>query len=124
MNRRQNLLLALLLATTAAACSPPPEPQFDLAALQRDIQQKTERMYWIHLRLDTAAALLDAAKRRYERGVSDYLPVLTQILSVQGLERTLIQRKADLLVARVNLYRALGGDWTAELMPRSDAPNH
>ena len=66
MNRRQNLLLALLLATTAAACSPPPEPQFDLAALQRDIQQKTERMYWIHLRLDTAAneiALAEAAAR-------------------------------------------------------------
>ena len=55
MNKRQNLLLALLLTTTAAACSPPPEPQFDLAALQRDIQQKTERMYWIHLRLDTAS---------------------------------------------------------------------
>jgi outer membrane protein TolC len=39
----------------------------------------------------------------------DYLPVLTQLLSVQNLERTIIQRNADLLVARVNLHRALGG---------------
>ena len=52
MNRMKMLLVSLLLTMAAAACSPPPEPQADLAQLQRDIQQATERMYWIHLRLD------------------------------------------------------------------------
>lgn len=70
MNKRQNLLLAILLATTTAACSPPPEPQFDLAALQRDIQQKTERMYWIHLRLDTASNEIASAEAAAREGNS------------------------------------------------------
>ena len=52
MNRMKMLLVSLLLTMAAAACSPPPEPQADLAQLQRDIQQATERMYWIHLRLE------------------------------------------------------------------------
>lgn len=55
MNKWRIATLALVLAAAATACGPPPEPQFDMAALQRDIQQKTERMYWIHLRLDTAS---------------------------------------------------------------------
>lgn len=55
MNKWRIAIPVLVLAAAAAACSPPPEPQFDVAALQRDIQQKTERMYWIHLRLDTAS---------------------------------------------------------------------
>lgn len=71
--------------------------------------------------LDASRNALSEARSRYRSGLSDYLPVLTQLLSVQGLERTLIQRKTDLLVARVNLYRALGGDWTAELTPRCDS---
>ena len=70
MSKPQNLLLALLLAMTAAACSPPPEPQVDLAALQRDIQQKTERMYWIHLRLDTASNEIASAEAAAREGNS------------------------------------------------------
>ena len=52
-------------------------------------------------------------------GLSDYLPVLTQLLAVQSLERTQIQRKADVLTARVNLYRSLGGTWTDALIEQA-----
>lgn len=69
--------------------------------------------------LEAAQNALNEARSRYRNGLNDYLPVLTQIFSVQNLERTLIQRKADLLVARVNLYRALGGTWTDDLVPRA-----
>jgi outer membrane protein TolC len=69
--------------------------------------------------LDAARNALNEARSRYRNGLIDYLPVLTQLLTVQNLERTIIQRKADLLVARVNLYRALGGSWTDELEPQA-----
>jgi NodT family efflux transporter outer membrane factor (OMF) lipoprotein len=69
--------------------------------------------------LDAARNALNEARSRYRNGLIDYLPVLTQLLSVQNLERTIIQRKADLLVARVNLYRALGGSWTRGLEPQA-----
>jgi NodT family efflux transporter outer membrane factor (OMF) lipoprotein len=61
--------------------------------------------------LNAAKNALNEARSRYRNGLSDYLPVLTQLVTVQNLERTIIQRKADLLVARINLHRALGGSW-------------
>jgi NodT family efflux transporter outer membrane factor (OMF) lipoprotein len=60
---------------------------------------------------------LKEAGTRYLNGLNDYLPVLTQLLSVQGLENDLIRRHEDLLVARISLYRAIGGSWTDALSP-------
>ncbi|MGD8366255.1 MAG: efflux transporter outer membrane subunit [Desulfobacterales bacterium] len=65
--------------------------------------------------IDTARQALEEAGNRYRNGLTDYLPVLTQLLSVQGLERDLIRRNAELLATRVSLYRALGGVWTGDL---------
>jgi NodT family efflux transporter outer membrane factor (OMF) lipoprotein len=67
--------------------------------------------------LNAAQNALTEAGQRYRKGLNDYLPVLTQLVAVQDLERDLIQRKADLLVVRVSLYRALGGTWTDSLVP-------
>lgn len=61
---------------------------------------------------DTARKALREAGNRYRNGLTDYLPVLTQLLKVQGLERDLIRQQTNLLIARINLYRALGGTWT------------
>ena len=60
---------------------------------------------------------LNEARSRYVNGLNDYLPVLTQLLSLQGLESDLIQRQTDLLGARVGLYRAIGGAWVDTLPP-------
>jgi NodT family efflux transporter outer membrane factor (OMF) lipoprotein len=69
-----------------------------------------------------ASRALEEAGVRYLNGLTDYLPVLTQLLTVQGLERDLIRRKAGLFNARVQLYRALGGTWTEDLIvPRMTA---
>ncbi len=54
---------------------------------------------------------LAEARTRYINGLNDYLPVLTQLLSVQNLESDLIRRQEELLGARVGLYRAIGGAW-------------
>jgi outer membrane protein, multidrug efflux system len=75
-----------------------------------------EHLNGLRAQLEAARNALNEARRRYRNGLSDYLPVLTQLLSVQQLERTQIQRRADLLTARVDLYRSLGGTWTDVLV--------
>jgi outer membrane protein, multidrug efflux system len=64
----------------------------------------------------TARKALKEAGNRYRKGLNDYLPVLTQLLKVQELERNLIQQQANLLGFRISLYRALGGTWTESLI--------
>lgn len=57
---------------------------------------------------------LEEAIGRYRNGLSDYLPVLTQLLAVQDLERNLIDQQEQLILFRVGLHRALGGGWPAD----------
>lgn len=49
---------------------------------------------------------------RYQFGVLPYLDTVSAIVSRQSLEITTLQAKTDLLTNRIQLYRALGGDWT------------
>jgi outer membrane protein, multidrug efflux system len=70
-----------------------------------------EHLNGLRAQLEAAQNALNVARRRYRNGLNDYLPVLTQLLAVQELERTQIQRRADLLIARVDLFRSLGGTW-------------
>ncbi|MBI9085957.1 MAG: efflux transporter outer membrane subunit [Desulfobacterales bacterium] len=83
------------------------------------VREAALRRYLAGLEAELAAAerTLDEARSRYRNGLNDYLPVLTALLSVQGLERDLIDRRTDLILARVGLYRALGGAWTDDLEP-------
>jgi hypothetical protein len=68
MNSLKVFPVAAILVFMLAGCSPPPEPEFDVAALRQDIQKKTERMYWIHLRLDTAATEISNAEVAAQEG--------------------------------------------------------
>jgi len=89
-------------------------------ALLRETKQR-EHIDRLRQVAETARMALDQAAVRYRNGLNDYLPVLTQLLSVQNLDRTLITQQADLLTARVSLYRALGGTWPeAMVMPASN----
>ncbi len=65
--------------------------------------------------LALARMTLEQAGERYQNGVVSYLTVLTSLLDVQSLERTLVQGQADLLVYQIGLHRALGGSWYAEM---------
>jgi NodT family efflux transporter outer membrane factor (OMF) lipoprotein len=76
-----------------------------------------EHIVALQSQLQAAQSALTEAGTRYLKGLNDYLPVLTQLLTVQNLETDLIQRNEDLLIARVSLYRALGGTWVDELTP-------
>jgi NodT family efflux transporter outer membrane factor (OMF) lipoprotein len=83
------------------------------ALVQEEMQKKHIKA--LELQLHSAGRALVEARERYKKGIIDYLPVLTQILAVQRLERELIIKRTILVVYRVNLYRALGGDWTDKL---------
>jgi NodT family efflux transporter outer membrane factor (OMF) lipoprotein len=85
-------------------------------ALVSEVKQR-EHIRALENVMVTARKALEEAGIRYRNGLTDYLPVLTQLLAVQGLERNLIRQRAILLNARVRLYRSLGGTWTDSLTP-------
>ncbi|MEL7372512.1 MAG: TolC family protein, partial [Myxococcota bacterium] len=63
-----------------------------------------------------AKTTLDQAKTRYVNGLSDYLPVLTALNNLQQLEQAQVAARRSLLSFRIQLYRALAGDWPAEII--------
>ena len=83
-------------------------------SLTREIKIR-EHIRLTENQLQAANNALSEARNRYQNGLNDYLPVLTQLLSVQNLEIDLIARKEDLFLTRINLYRSLGGSWVSEL---------
>jgi len=86
------------------------------SALIRE-EKLRENIIGIENQLEAAQTALEEAGFRYTNGLIDYLPVLTQLLSVQNLELDLITRRTELLIARMDLYRAIGSSWTDELEP-------
>jgi NodT family efflux transporter outer membrane factor (OMF) lipoprotein len=62
-------------------------------------------------------ATLERSIFRYGRGLSDYLPVVTALLSLQNIERAELSSRRQLLSYRIQLHRALGGDWAESLRP-------
>ncbi|MEE4358575.1 MAG: efflux transporter outer membrane subunit [Desulfococcaceae bacterium] len=74
-------------------------------------EKQRQHIRALELQMDAARKALNHARERYRKGLSDYLPVLTQILSVQNLERNMLERRSELLIDRISLYRALGGTW-------------
>lgn len=85
-------------------------------ALVRE-EKRRQHIGVLKQQIDTARRALNEAGERYRKGLNDYLPVLTQLLAVQGLEQDLIRRQAELVIDRVSLFRALGGTWMNELEP-------
>jgi outer membrane protein TolC len=90
-------------------------------------QRQVETIRAIEEQLGTASATRDEAARRYRLGQETYLPVLSALLTMQDLERSLIDARYERLTYRVALHRALGGDWMGELtytensnLPESD----
>jgi len=54
------------------------------------------------------------ARRRYEDGVTSALEVLDSQRQLYAAEQGLVQSQSATLVAMVNLYKALGGDWLGQ----------
>jgi len=75
------------------------------------VQTQQQKLHIEALKKEQAIAqkALDEAKNRYQKGLNDYLPVLTHTLTVQRLDREMIQQRATYFQYYIYLYRALGG---------------
>lgn len=76
--------------------------------LMHGVTALRERIALSEQRLKTVDTLLTAARRRYERGVSDYLPVLAALRGQQQQQRDHLTLQAALARTLVRLHRALG----------------
>jgi outer membrane protein TolC len=53
---------------------------------------------------------------RYLQGLSDYLPVLTEQLRLFTAKSNLLTEKRTIISNRIQLVRALGGEWADDAM--------
>ncbi|MBU1419438.1 MAG: efflux transporter outer membrane subunit [Proteobacteria bacterium] len=74
-------------------------------------QEKEQRLLInsMEIQLDLATRTLQSVKDRYKQGAESYERVLLALLSQQGLERSLVSSRQQLISYRIDLYRALGG---------------
>ncbi len=74
-------------------------------------QESKQREYIARLdeRRKILADTVDNSRSIYTQGLSDYLPVLSALQDLRAVERDLIAQRAELMMLRIRLYRALGG---------------
>lgn len=63
--------------------------------------------------LDALRDVNRVALRRYEAGVANYFEVIDAQRELLAAELALVQAQRNLLISSVQLYKALGGGWTA-----------
>ena len=86
-------------------------------ALVRERKQ-AEQIALTERQLETARKTLEETRIRYSQGLSDYLPVIDALTSVQLLELSIVALHREALVLRIGLHRALGGP-----MPQTPPPD-
>ena len=78
-------------------------------ALWRERRQR-ELITALDKELEIATRNLKETRIRFaQAALTDYLPVLAAVQSLQALERNLLTRRRELVSIRILLYRALGG---------------
>lgn len=86
-----------------------------------DVRHSAELREILKRRVATLRRGVELSNMRYENGYSDYLEVLDTERSLFAAELQLASARGDYQRALVNLYRALGGDWTG-LPPTTSSP--
>ena len=77
-------------------------------ALWQERHQK-ELLKALEDQISIARSNLAETRNRYRQGLTDYLPVLTALQSLQRLERDILSSQRQLISIRILLYRAIGG---------------
>jgi NodT family efflux transporter outer membrane factor (OMF) lipoprotein len=76
-----------------------------------NISASEERINMLKESVSASESALRLTLDRYIQGLSDYLPVLTQQLAHFNAESNLIAVKRQIISDRIQLIRALGGEW-------------
>ncbi len=84
-------------------------------------RKQTEYIAALDEQLSIAKDSFREAQHRYRKGLIDYLPALSALISTQRFERTVVQARVERLNQRVKLHRALGGGWMAKEFERKNA---
>jgi multidrug efflux system outer membrane protein len=84
-------------------------------ALARE-QQYRDSLTNIDQQLRLTRMAYREATRRYLNGLVDFLPVLREQINLITFQLDRIRTGADLLKARIDLYKALGGTWMEEIV--------
>lgn len=73
-------------------------------------QESRQREYVLLLneRRDVLEQNVAAAQEVFKQGLSDYLPVLDALQDLRQVERNLVQQQLQLILLRIQLFRALG----------------
>ncbi len=79
-------------------------------ALTRE-QEALETLKSMQRQLELSRRSLREARRRYLNGNSDFINVLNEELNTLQLEHDIISQEKKVVLARIALYRALGGSW-------------
>jgi outer membrane protein, multidrug efflux system len=88
-----------------------------LAAAQR----LDEQLVMAIAQRDSLSEQLRIATNRYREGYAAYLDQLDAQRNLLSAELGVVQLRADALTARVTLYQAMGGGWSADMIDRADA---
>jgi outer membrane protein TolC len=72
----------------------------------------SERLGTLEKATAAAREAAELAQQRYEAGVTDLLTVLDSQRTLLGLEDSLLTVRADVTIAYIQLYKALGGGWS------------
>ena len=87
------------------------------------VKYNRELLETLERRVATLRRGVELATERYENGYSDYLEVLDTERSLFSAELQLASARGGYYRAIVDLYRALGGDWTNAGYLTQPAPN-
>src|SRR5471032_2687531 len=93
------------------------EAEKALAAVQR----LDEQLVLAIAQRDSLSEQLRIATNRYREGYAGYLDQLDAQRNLLSAELGVVQLRADTLAARVTLYEAIGGGWSADMIDRADA---
>jgi outer membrane protein, multidrug efflux system len=84
-------------------------------------QRLDEQLVMAIAQRDSLSEQLRIATNRYREGYATYLDQLDAQRNLLSAELGVVQLRADALTARVTLYEAMGGGWSADMIDRADA---
>jgi outer membrane protein TolC len=76
------------------------------------ISRFNEQLHELLAQQQVAQETLRIAQNRYRNGYSSYLDVLDAQRTLFSVQTSVVEVKNNLLLAQIDLYKALGGGWS------------